>query len=446
MQRRTRGRVVRHALAASWFALIAAHGAASAQSGSPELQSEIRSAFQQLFLDPGNPELTYGYGQLQVRAGNYEAAVAALERLLLLNPNQPRLKYELGVLYFRMGSYQMARVYLMQADADPNVPPEIRERIRSFMAEADRRTSRHQFTGSITLGARMQSNANLAANARQVQASGVTINSPNRPRSDFSGILIGRVTHVYDFQTNDGAAWVTNGLFYGTRHVKVSSTNVTLGELYTGPRFNVFPNLRPGATIRPYFINNIVGLDDAHYSHTFGGGADLSIPFGSRWAVELTYQYRDINYRNTASQPTASQLTGHENIARGRVVYQVDARSAVLAELSGRFARTQASQFDFDEVGVTATYTMDYNAWGARPWNVTGSVGYFHRNYDAPDPVVNPSVSRRENEWRLGVANVIPVADNWFLVQQFDALIIGSNLPNYERRDYAGTLAVRWRF
>lgn len=446
MHRRIRGRAIRRALAVGWVALVATHAQAMAQSGAPELQSEIRSAFQQLFLDPGNPELTYGYGQLQVRAGNYEAAVAALERLLLLNPNQPRLKYELGVLYFRMGSYQMARVYLMQADADPNVPPEVRERIRTFMAEAERRTSRHQFVGSITLGMRGQSNANLAANARQVQASGVTINSPNRPRSDFSGIVIGRVTHIYDFQTNDGTTWVTNALFYGTRHVSVSSSNVLLGEMYSGPRFNVFPNLRPGATLRPYFISNIVGLDDAHYSHTFGGGADLSIPFGSRWAVETTYQHRIIDYRNTTSQPTASQLTGHENIVRGRVVYQVSPGSAILGEVSGRFATAQANQFSFDEFGITGTYTMDYNAWGSRPWNVTASVGYFHRNYEAPDPVVNPTVTRRENEWRLGVANVIPVAENWFLVQQFDALLIGSNLPNYERRDYAGTLAVRWRF
>ncbi len=430
---------------AAWLA--AGLGApAAAQSVDPALQAEIQSVFQELFRDPGNAGLTYRYAQLQIQAGNYEAAVAALERLLLVAPNAPVLQYELGVLYYRMGSYEAARTYLTQAQASPDTPPEIKQRIAAFLQDADRRTSRHQFTGSVTVGARYQTNANLAANSRTVQASGVIVNSPDEPRDDFSAIVLGRLTHVYDFRTNDQTAWVSNVLLYGSRYADTSTANLFLGEIYTGPRFQFLPRWRPGATIRPYFITNMVGLDDESYSYTFGGGLDLSVPFGTRWAVELSYQFRSIEYNNTSSQPTASILTGNENLLRSRLVYQVTPGSAILGELSGRFVDTRSSSFDFDEFGVGVTYTQDYRAFGSRPWNITGSFNFYRRNYDAPDPVVSPTVSRRENEYRLSLANVIPIAENWFLVQQVDGLIIDGNLPNYDRRDLSVTVAVRWRF
>jgi hypothetical protein len=419
---------------------------AAAQTVDPALQAEIQSVFQQLFREPGNAALTYRYAQLQVQAGNYEAAVAALERLLLVNPNQPVLQYELGVLYYRMGSYQAARSYLMQAQASPDTPPDVQQRIAAFLTDADQRTSRHQFSGSLSLGVRYQTNANLAAHSATVQATGVQIVNPSQPNDDVSGLLIGRLTHVYDFRTNDETAWVSNFLVYGARYVDTSTSNLILGELYTGPRFQFLPQWHRGATIRPYFITNIVGLDDASYSHTLGGGVDLSVPFGTRWAAELSYQFRSIDYNNISSQPTASILTGNENVIRARAVYQVTPSAALLGELSGRFVSARSASFDFNEFGSGITYTQDYRAFGERPWNITGSFNFYRRNYDAPDPVVNPTVARRENEYRLSLANVIPIAENWFLVQQVDGLIVDGNLPNYDRRDLSVTAAVRWRF
>ena len=432
-------------LAAACVALGCAAPVA-AQTVDPALQAEIQNVFQQLFRDPGNAALTYRYAQLQTQAGNFEAAVAALERLLLVNPNQPVLQYELGVLYYRMGSYAAARSYLTQAQASPDTPPEVKQRIAAFLADADQRSSRHQFSGSLSLGVRYQTNAGLAARSPTVQAAGVQIINPNQPHDDVSGLLIGRVTHVYDFRTNDETAWVTNGLLYGSRYVDTSTSNLILGEIYTGPRFQFLPQWRRGATIRPYFITNIVGLDDSNYSHTFGGGVDLSVPFGTRWAAELSYQFRSVDYNNISSQPTASLLTGNENVVRLRGVYQVTPGSALLGELSGRFVTARSDAFTFNEFGTGITYTQDYRAFGQRPWNVTGSFQYYRRNYDQPDPVVNPTVARRENEYRLSLANVIPVAENWFLVQQVDGLIIDGNLPNYDRRDLSVTAAVRWRF
>jgi hypothetical protein len=438
-------------IVAAWLAVAAIAGPpaapAMAQSGvDPALQAEIQSVFQELFRDPGNAALTYRYAQLQTTAGNYEAAVAALERLLLVNPSQPVLQYELGVLYFRMGSYQAARSYLTQAQASPQTPPEVRQRIQAFLEDAERRTSRHQFTGSVTFGPRYQTNANFATRSPTVQASGVEIVNPSQARQDVAGVLLARLTHVYDFRTNDETAWVSNVLFYGSRYFSTPTSNLLLGELYTGPRFQFLPQWQRGATIRPYFVTNIVGLDDTNYSHAFGGGLDLSVPFGTRWAVELSYQFRAVNYGNIAAQPTASILTGTENLIRGRVVFQVTPSAALLAELSGRFVSARSNAFDFDELGAVLTYSQDYRVFGQRPWNVTGSFYYYRRNYDAPDPVVNPSVARRENEYRVALANVIPLSENWFLVQQVDRLIIDGNLPNYDRRDWSVLGAVRWRF
>ena len=102
-----------------------------------------------------------------MQTGNFEAAISALERMLLINPNLPRVRLELGVLYFRLGSYQVAKTYLDRAVEGENVPDEVRQRVETFLAEIEKRLSRHQFAGSVFGGVRYQSNAVIGNCSRQ---------------------------------------------------------------------------------------------------------------------------------------------------------------------------------------------------------------------------------------------------------------------------------------
>lgn len=429
------------AVAATWG------GVAAAQSD-PSIRSDIDRAFNQLFNSPGDPGLTYGYAQLQIRAGNYEAAVAAYERLLLQQPNQPRLLVELGVLYIRMGSYQVARGYLQRARALPNLTPDLVSTIDRYLGEADRRASPSQFSGSLTAGIRYQTNPRLVSQAGQIFSAGVLIPNPERRRGDFSAVVLGRLNHVYDFQTNDRTAWVSSIFIYGNRYFRSSDVNLMLAELNTGPRFRIFNESMPGSTFRPYVLGMLAGLDDRFYLGSGGGGFEVSLLFNERFVFDFSYQGRYNDYQNTPTRGTASLLTGLENSGRARFGYQIDQDTLFFVELAGRYVDARARFNDFGEFGATVTLIRDYASpfgWTTRPWSATASAGFFRRNYGGADPVVS-TVTRRESEWRLGVANVIPLSDTLELVQQVDGLIIDGNLPNYDRRDLSVIFGVRIRF
>ena len=129
------------------------------QNVDPAAQQQYDEAFQAVFADPGNLDKTFRFAELAVQIGNFEAAISALERMLLINPNLPRVWLELGVLYFRPGSYQVAKTYLDRAVEGENVPDEVRQRVETFLAEIEKRLSRHQFSGSVFGGIRYQSPA-----------------------------------------------------------------------------------------------------------------------------------------------------------------------------------------------------------------------------------------------------------------------------------------------
>jgi hypothetical protein len=418
---------------------------ALAQQGA-DLQTQIRQAFETLLANPTDIRLIYRYAQLQIQAGNYEAAAGALEQMSILAPDQPRVKFELGALYMRMNAPQTALPYLREALASPNLPDDVRQQAQIYLAEAERRGRRSQLSGDITLGMRWDSNANLVPAGNSVFSRGVVVQGTEAPQSDFAGLFVGRATHVFDFNTNDDTSLVSTFYGYGTRQINVTLSNVLLGEFTSGVRFHPFPNLYPRATMRPHFVTNAVSLDSTFYSWTFGGGFDLTLPLSDSNAIDFTYEYRDVNYRNIASRPTAADLTGFENQMRARFTHVIRGNWSSWLELSGRVVQTRQEFLNFNELGVTVGTSFEYAIADWRPWFASGYAIYYYRPYAAPDPSVDPTTKRLENEVRFGGANIIPIVGAFSLVQQVDYLRTYANLPNYARHNWSLTMGGVWRF
>lgn len=91
----------------------------SAAHANPPLSRD--AAYQQLLANPSDVALTLKYAKLCSAAGDYEAAIAPLERLLISKPNSPKLRLEIGILYYLLGSYDTAKPYLKAAKKDPKL-------------------------------------------------------------------------------------------------------------------------------------------------------------------------------------------------------------------------------------------------------------------------------------------------------------------------------------
>jgi hypothetical protein len=417
----------------------------------PAEDPELDRLFERMLREPANLDVMFQYAQRAVENGNYDAAIGTLSRMLLFNPDLPRVRLELGALYFQLGSYEAARTYLEQAMAAPDMPPEVRERANAYLAEIDRRTARSILTGSLTVGARWQQNANSGPGSTQVRALGqdATLSNEFLRQSDWNVFGLASFQHVYNPRLMSGDVLESTAVFYGTRQHELRSLDVALAEITTGPRFTLGDSGPGIATLRPYLIANIVGLGDARYYNTFGAGAGITQEFGGRVLGEVLLEARDKHFRNSAERPFATDQDGLENSAfvSARIRTSPDTLTSFGLGISGLNAQEDfRSNVQYVAAG-SLIYYFDPDFWTVgQPWSVNLGVARIWTNYEAPDPGVDPDVTREDAEWRFSVIGTVPITDTVSVITQAQRFLVDSNLPNFKYNNWALTGGLSWRF
>jgi hypothetical protein len=433
------------------FASTASAQTPPAGTAIPADDPELDRLFERMLREPANLDIMFQYAQRAVEIGNYDAAIGTLSRMLLFNPDLPRVRLELGALYFQMGSYEAARTYLTQALEAQDMPSEVRERANAYLAEIDRRTARNTFTGSITVGARWQQNANSGPGSAQVRALGQDASLSNEflRRADWNAFALGSFQHIYNPMDISGHVWESTAVLYGTRQSALKTLNVALAEVTTGPRLALGDSGPGKMTLRPYFLTNIVGLGDVRYYHTLGGGVGLTQEFGTRVLGEVLFERRDKHFNNSEARPFATDQSGDENsiFVSVRIQSSADTLFTVGVGLSDDNAR-EVFQANTQYIGsVSFTYFFDPDLWRiSQPWAVSLSLARLLTDYDGADPSVDPTVSREDREWRFGILGTVPVTDTLSLLAQAQRFNVSSNLPNFEYNNWALTGGISWRF
>ncbi|MEM8662538.1 MAG: tetratricopeptide repeat protein [Pseudomonadota bacterium] len=147
---RTRFRTVLFGAFLALCVVVGAVGAEAQGVTSPDaaLEAKRDALFAQTLADPSNLDVAFEYALISAELGDFEGAIATLERMLIYAPNLPRLQLELGVLYYRIGATDLARSYL-EAARRPDTPPQVLERVDTFLAQLDRQDRRLTFSGSM---------------------------------------------------------------------------------------------------------------------------------------------------------------------------------------------------------------------------------------------------------------------------------------------------------
>jgi hypothetical protein len=412
---------------------------------------ELDRLFERMLREPANLDIMFQYAQRAVEIGNYDAAVGTLSRMLLFNPNLPRVRLELGALYFQMGSYEASRTYLTQALAAPDMPPEIRERAESMLAEIDRRTARSIFAGSLTGGVRWQENANSGPGSAQVRALGqdATLSNEFLRKSDWNLFGLAQIQHTYNPMNIGGDVLESTAVLYGTRQNRQKTLNVGLVEITSGPRLQLGDSGPGNATLRPYLLANLVSLGDVRYYHSFGGGIGLTQEFGSRVLGEVLFERREKHFNNSEQRPFASDQSGDENslFISMRIQTSPDTLLSLGVGAADNEAREVYRSYSQYLGAASFTYFFDPGLWStSQPWAVTGSVSRLITQYDGPEPAVDPDVTREDREWRFGLLGSVPLTDTLAVIAQTQRFTVDSNLPNFEYSNWAFTGGLTWRF
>ncbi len=435
----------------------AASSATSASTGAKaekehHLKAKYHRAFQAMIHDITNLDKTFAFAELAVQVGDYEGAISAFERMLLIDPNLPQVKAELGALYMRLGSYRMAQSYLQSALASPNVPAPVQVHIKKLLAKVKERLQPNHLFGSLTFGARFQSNANAGPSSSLVQVGGslATLSNQYTSKRDWNAFVLGQATDIYDFQTQGGTTLETDATIYGADQQREKQVNVGFAELSMGPRFKLFPSAIVNATIKPYGIIDIVTIGHARDYWAGGAGLDVTKLLTPTISLDLVSELRDRIFRNSSELPVNDLQTGLQSYSRIGLAEQVTPRLSFLEAIAFTNNRAKRKVYANREyagtLGVTYRYVPAFALEAGGPW-VASLVGtHTITPYATPDPTVNSNVSREDKDWELDFSITIPVNQRLALVGGIGIFERGSTLPNYRFTNKYASVALTWRF
>ncbi|MTH97649.1 tetratricopeptide repeat protein [Roseibium sp. RKSG952] len=386
-------------------------GTPSANLSAEALEARQLALLNAMLLNPADLDVAFDYATIAAQNGDFEAAIGTYERMLIFAPGLPRIQLELGVLYYRLGAFDVARSYFEAALSAPNVPPEVEARVATYLAAIDQQDRTTEFSATVVAGARYQTNANAAPGSRRVDLNGGTfiLDETATGRADYNGFIAANIHAAYDLGAQ-GDLLEADLIVYAARYADLVRLDTGLAELTFGPSFNLKRIGLDNGRLGVYGILSGIRLDHANYNGTVGVGSRLAYAFGPFTFFDGKLEYRQRWYNDTAAYPTVSDRNG----------YQLETLLTLTRQVSGSFTARTLLLGDFEEtvrqftqswelgIGVGGTYQFPSPIKRiADDWSIDLEAGYIYREYQGPDPLIDPTQSQRDNEgWIRGVLAV----------------------------------------
>jgi hypothetical protein len=413
--------------------------------------SEQERLFQATLAHPQDLETTLAYARVAAANGDPEAAIGALERVLFYQPHLSRVKYELGALYFRLRSFEMARRYFREALASPDLDPVTRSRIEAALPDADKQMQASRFSVFLQTGIRSQSNATFAPNAGVVRFGGqdLALLPAAQRRSDVNWFGLAGVSHDYDLDAASGTTLETRFAGYVSEQARFRDLNVGLFDLSFGPRFALLPELLPGATIKPYVTGGNTWVGGASYLASYGAGVTASIPFLQRFTLTPEIEWRRADIK--AGDLAATSAFNSGNWVTAGLGLAVDLNADLRLESRGAFRHGDAAFAfsSFDQWVAEASLTW----WFAPPsdaiprnWSLSPFVRLIKTDFKAPNPAIDPAITRHDTEWIAGMRLDSPLTASFGLSTVVQYNRTQSNLSNYSLDNWSVMFGPTARF
>ena len=145
-----------------------------------------------------------------------------------------------------------------------------------------------------------------------------------------------QVRHRYDLGLQDKAAIESQFTAYANRQFQISAANVSLLDLNSGPRFQVFNGIFEDLTLKPFGALGYIWVNDTPYYGSYGAGLEAAVLLSDRLRNVSTFVFRKHDAQNTWYLPTNSQFRGMEYSATSIFQFQLSPIVQVFAILSGQ--------------------------------------------------------------------------------------------------------------
>lgn len=428
--------------------LPSAPGPVRAQT--PAASNPLDAAFAEMMARPDDPDAAVRYARLAASRGEARAAITALERVLRGDPSLDNIRLELASLHLASGAPELAAAYTRQALESPQIPPDVAQRARLLLAQAERGASRSTLAVNLFAGARYDSNANEATGLGTVPVfipvlqDVARVPTPIRGRSDWSAVLGGSAIHRQDLGLQREGTWETSAAVFEQRFARIPRVyDLSIVSLETGPRVGVAEFGASTLALRPFASLSWIGYGGETFAWLYGGGLTAELRMPSRWTAQLTALGRFGNYENSGFRPRAREYTGSEWSVGGSLAYQIKGAITVAGSLA--YYDAGARQEYFARRGLIAGLAAQSRVPVGRAYEVgvAARAGVRPVRYGAPDPFIDPSRRRRDTRWVAGMSLIFPLATSVALTLDYDWYDQRSNYDFYRYDNHAVTLGVR---
>lgn len=424
----------------------------SVQVAPSDINQRYDEAFQETLRQPANLDVLFRFANVATEHGDLEGAISALERMLLINPNLPRVRLELGVLYYRLASYEVARSYLESSLKSQNLPDEVRLKGERLLAEIRNRQSPSHFSGEVFAGFRYQSNANLGPPTSSVRLFGqaANLNQSAVGTADWGFVASTVLRHTYDLGLQDRSVIETQVTGYANRQFQLSTANVSIAELTTGPRFQAFQGIFEDVSLKPFGTFGYVWVNDQPYYGSFGAGLEAGVLLSNKLRNTSVFLWRVQDHDDTNYLPTNSIYSGAEYTLN--TTFQYQANDKIMLFFNGSLQRFMAESavwqsYQLGGVGGGFSFRFDDPLFKSPfPWSLSFAANVQWWVYDAPDPVVDPSVNRLQTDLILNIQLLVPFDERTNMLASVGRFVRASNVPNYQFVNNSALLGVTWRF
>lgn len=420
--------------------------------GPAEIEARRELLLKQMLAAPNNLDLAFEYAQLSAQAGDYEAAISTLERMLIYAPNTPRLQLELGVLYYRIGAYEVARSYLQQAAANPNLPPSVAKQIDLYLQQLALTADPPPFSASIFSAIRWESNASSGPTNQTVTLNGIdfTLDDQALGRPGWSALNVGTLHYSHDLK-RQGDRIEFDALAYSTAYFDSELRDIDLDffEFTLGPSLNL---KRWGMNNTRAFVYAIADLAFLGYDYYFaapGAGIRLLSFAAERSVLDARVETRVRQFNNTTLLPANTLRDGPQT--RFGATYSYYLTPALVLTTQGYAQRESVKAGFYSDweiafsAGLAWTFANPLRA-GGFPWTWQIGAGGIRRDYDDPDPTINPVEAETDRIFWGRTALVVPLAETWALIPQVEYRDQKSNYDIRAFDDLTALLGVQKRF
>jgi hypothetical protein len=420
--------------------------------GPPQVEARRDALLQQMIARPSDLDLAFEYATLSSQVGDYEGAISTLERMLIYAPNTPRLQLELGILYYRLGAYDVARAYFEQALANPTVPPSIAAQIQLYLQQLALAADPPAFSASWFSAIRWESNANAGPGTDSVVLNGIdfTLDSQSVGSPGWSALNIGTLHYSHDLK-RQGDRIEFDALAYSTAYFDAELQDIDLlfFEGTVGPSFNMKRWGMDKTRGYVYAIGDLALLGYDTYFTAPGAGVRLLTFNAAQIVLDARVETRYRDFENSSNLPLNSQRTGLQTRAGFTYAYYFTPAFVMTSQAYVQRENAEVgywADWEYSLAGGFA-YTFANPLWQARyPWTFQLGGGVIRREYDDPDPAIDPYDNEMDTVlWTRG-ALVLPVAETWAVVPQVEYRNQDSNYDIRKYDDLTALLGVQKRF